>query len=86
MQASISSGHDVVPFMTRMLRSSDAAFKPLPSEMLEILRSSIDYQSLRPGAPPTWLQVAAGNESIEVVVYRAEVDGKHYIFAPNETN
>lgn len=82
--ARLSSEHDVIPFMTQMLRVGEADFRPLPADMLEVLRSSADYQSVRPGERPTWFQVAAGNDALELVIYRAETDGHHYVLAPKD--
>ena len=82
--AQVLSGHDVVPFMAQMLPAADAIFQPLPLDMLEVLRLSADYQSIRPGEQPTWLQIATDDDHVELVVYRAEVDGKHYVLAPRE--
>lgn len=44
--------HDVIPFMTQMLPASTLRLRLLPSEMLTLLKSSPDYRSVRPGAPP----------------------------------
>lgn len=72
----------MVPFMSQMLPTCEIAFQPLPVDMLEILRGSPDYKSVRPGEQPTWFQLASGDEAIELVVYRAETDGAHYVLAP----
>jgi hypothetical protein len=82
--AQISREHDVVPFMAQVLPPADAVFQPLPLDMLEVLRASPDYQSVRPGEQPTWLQIATDDVHVELIVYRAEVDGKHYVLAPRE--
>ncbi len=80
----LSSEHDIIPFISKMLTSSEMKFQAMPIAMLDILRSSPDFQSLRPGDQPTWLQVASGDNQLELVVYRAEGDGKHYVLAPNK--
>jgi hypothetical protein len=82
----VIGGHDVIPFMGQMLFASDAEFRLLPTEMLEILRASRDYKSVRPGEPPTWFQPAHANDALELIVYRAEADGNHYVLAPRERN
>lgn len=82
----VTGGHDVIPFMAQMLPASDVAFRLLPAEMLEVLRASPDYASVRPGEQPTWFQVASGDDAVELVVYRAEADGAHYVLAPRERN
>jgi hypothetical protein len=78
----LSRRHEFVPFMALMLSIHEAAFMPLPSAMLAILRSSRDYKSVQPGAAPTWFQIATENDVAELVVYRAEADGRHYVLAP----
>ncbi len=78
----LSCGHELVPFMALMLSIEEVTFKLLPSDMLAVLRSSPDYESLQPGAAPTWFQIATTNETAELVVYRAEADGQHYVLAP----
>jgi hypothetical protein len=78
----LSRGHELVPFMALMLSSEEVTFKLLPPDMLSLLRSSSDYESLQPGAAPTWFQIATTNEMVELVVYRAEADGQHYVLAP----
>ncbi len=82
----VTGGHDVIPFMAQMLPTSEVAFRPLPVEMLEVLRASPDYASVRPGEQPTWFQVASGDNAVELVIYRAEADGAHYVLAPREKN
>ncbi|WP_176593117.1 hypothetical protein [Sphingobium sp. EM0848] len=80
--AQVTSRHDVVPFLAKMLPVDGLVFQPLPPEMLEIICSSPDYQSVRPGAQPTWLQIATDDDFVELVVYRAEADGNYYILSP----
>ena len=75
-------GHDGVPFMTQMLPASTVRLRLLPPEMLKLLKSSPDYRSVRPGDPPTWFQIAAEDQQAELVVYRAEADGNHYVLSP----
>lgn len=82
----VTGGHDMIPFMAQMMPINEVAFRPLPAEMLELLRASPDYASVRPGEQPTWFQVAAGDEAVELVIYRAEADGAHYVLAPRERN
>lgn len=82
----VTGGHEVIPFMEQMLPTCDAEFRLLPTDMLEVLRASPDYKSVRPGEPPTWFQIASGNDALELIVYRAEADGNHYVLAPREKN
>lgn len=81
----VASAHDVIPFMDQLEPSAEIAFRPLPNEILKILQASPDYRSVRPGAAPTWFQVTATDSGmLELIVYRSEVDGGHYVIAPRE--
>ncbi|KQO12186.1 hypothetical protein [Sphingomonas sp. Leaf242] len=82
--AAVRAGHDVVPFMGRLLSSAETRLAPLPDDMMILLSASPDFQPLDPGASPTWFQVAAEEDrSAELVVYRARTDDRHYVVAPS---
>jgi len=50
------------------------------------LRTSSDFESVRPGEP-VWISLAAPPDAAaEIVLYRAEADGRHYIVAPVATS
>ena len=77
----LHSKHDVLPFMHDLLPVSDARLAPLPDAMMDQLRTSADFTSIRPGEP-VWLSLAAPDDAAaELVVYRAEADGRHYVIA-----
>ena len=74
--------HDVLPFLERLLPAREARLAPLPNGMMEQLRTSPDFHSIRPGEP-VWIALAASdNAAAELVLYRAEADGRHYVIAP----
>jgi hypothetical protein len=74
--------HDILPFLEQMLPVADVRLAPLPAPMMEQLRTSPDFTSIRPGEP-VWLALAApDNPAAELVLYRAEADGRHYVIAP----
>lgn len=74
--------HDVLPFMQELLPAVSTRLAPLPEAMLEQLRTSPDLRSVRPGEP-VWISLAAPPDAAaEIVLYRAEADGRHYIIAP----
>lgn len=76
--------HDVLPFFGRMLPSADTRLAPLPDAMMEQLRTSPDFTRIRPGEP-AWIMLAAPPDATaELVLYRAEGDGRHYVVAPAE--
>lgn len=79
--ARLQREHDVLPFLQQMVPSADARLAPLPEAMMDQLRTSADFTSIRPGEP-VWLSLAAPDDSsAELVLYRAEADGRHYIIA-----
>lgn len=75
----LRSEHDVLPFMQEMLPADSTR---LPDAMMEQLRTSPDLRSIRPGEP-VWISLAAPPDAAaEIVLYRAEANGGHYIIAP----
>lgn len=78
----LQSEHDVLPFLQEMLPAAGTRLAPLPDAMMEQLRTSPDLRSIRPGEP-VWISLAAPPDAAaEIVLYRAEANGGHYIIAP----
>jgi hypothetical protein len=78
----LQSEHDVLPFIQTLMSSADARLMPLPAEMMEQLKTSSDFASVRPGEP-VWISLSAPDDlTAEIVVYRAEGNGTHYVLAP----
>lgn len=78
----LRSEHDVLPFLQELHPASGTSLSPLPDAMMDQLRTSPDFASIRPGEP-VWISLAAPPDaSAEIVLYRAEADGRHYIIAP----
>lgn len=74
--------HDMLPFLGQLLPACEVRLAPLPGTMLDQLRTSPDFTSIRPGEP-VWLSLAGPeDEMAELVVYRAEVNGQHFVIAP----
>ena len=80
--ARLQSGHDMLPFMAGLYSSTSMELRRLPSDMQAIVEASQDYQEILPGHAPVWLQIASGNDAIELVVYRTLVSGEMYVMAP----
>jgi len=75
--------HDVLPFLEEMLSAAGTRLAPLPDDMMDQLRTSPDFASIRPGEP-VWISLAAPPDAAaEIVLYRAEANGRHYIVAPS---
>jgi hypothetical protein len=84
--AGIRAGHDVIPFMAKMLPAADVRLATVPDDMMLLLRGSADFQALEPGAIPTWVRVFADTadaDEAELILYRARADGRYYVVAPN---
>jgi hypothetical protein len=78
----LKRAHDVLPFLGQLLPASEVRLAPLRGPMLDQLRTSPDFTSIRPGAP-VWLSLGGPeDEMAELVVYRAEANGQHYVIAP----
>lgn len=74
--------HDFLPFLQRMLPAAETRLAPLPDAMMDQLRTSPDFASVRPGEP-VWIAIAAPpDDAAELVIYRAEANGSHYVVAP----
>lgn len=74
--------HDLLPFFEQLLPSSETRLAPLPDAMMAQLRTSVDFSSLRPGIP-VWITLSAPPDATaELVLYRAEAGGRHYVIAP----
>ena len=80
--ARLQREHDVLPFMQQILSATSVRLAALPDAMMEQLRTSPDFASIRPGEP-VWIAMSAPEDAAaEIVLYRAEADGRHYIVAP----
>ena len=82
VMARLQSGYDMLPFMAGLHPSTSMQLRPLPSDMQAIVEASPDYQEILPGHAPVWLQIASGNDAIELVVYRTLASGEMYVMAP----
>lgn len=74
--------HGVAPFLKRLHATSQMHLMPMPGDMMNIVSASPDYSQPEPGSPPVWLQIAAGNDAAELVIYRSEADSNLYVFVP----
>lgn len=79
--ADLRRHHDVMLFMNRQHSTADMELRPLPADMLAILRSTPDYSAVEAGGRPVWFQIESEEASAELVVYRA-TDGIFYVMAP----
>lgn len=73
---------ELVPCLLRLLSAEEVSWRVLPPEMLQLLCCSPDFRQPLPGAPAVTLQVSAGDQAAELVLYRATADGVVYVLAP----
>ena len=73
--------HDILPFMEQLLSADEVGLVPLPEPMMEQLETSPDFTGIAPGKL-VWVALAAPDgAAAELVIYRAEADGLHYVIA-----
>lgn len=82
VQKAMGSGHDALPFMTRMYPPEEINFSPLPEAMLALLVRSGDYTPIAPGEPPTWFDISSVEDSVTLIIYRTLSDEQFYVLAP----
>lgn len=78
----LGSGHDALPFMTKMSPPSEMKFVLLPDAMLALLVRSGDYRPIAPGEPPSWFNISSADDSVTLILYRALSDEQFYVLAP----
>jgi len=72
VMARLKAEHDVLPFMQQMGPAAEMNLRPFPPEMESILHRSGDFQTPAPGHEPVWLQIGAGDDSAELIIYRSQ--------------
>lgn len=80
--AVIAGQREIITCWRTMHLPGELHFVPLPTDMLAIITASEDYRELVAGDPPTLLEMANGNDAVELTAYRAMTDGQVYMLAP----
>lgn len=80
--AATLSGQDLLPFMQMLHPTNSMAFRPLPAEMLAILKGSQDYAPVPPGAAPVHMLVESEAGHAVLILYRSRYSGVLYVLAP----
>lgn len=77
--------HDVLPFLEQQIPASEAEFRRLPDEMVDVLATSPDFRPPALGCGPVWLQLEAeeGRHAV-VIVARPRADGELWVIAPGK--
>lgn len=75
--------HDVLPFLEQQVPASEAVFRRMPDEMVDVLAASPDFRTPAVGGGPVWLQLEAeGGGHAVVIVARTAADGELWVIAP----
>lgn len=74
-----------IPLLAQSYSTTKVAFRPMPTELLDIIRTSSDYVEIVPGENPTWIKFIVDDNVLELVVYRTFADDAFYILGPVST-
>lgn len=78
--------HDVLPFMAQQIAASEAEFRRMPDEMVDVLATSPDFRPPAAVSAPVWLQLEAdGGRHGVVIVARPAADGELWVIAPRRS-
>ncbi len=80
--AIIAKQHEIITCWRTMHLPGELHFVPLPADMWAIITASEDYRELVAGDPPTMLEIANGNDVVQLTTYRAVIDGEVYMLKP----
>jgi hypothetical protein len=73
--------YELIPWMDRLWQPQELTFRPLPDNMLDLLRASADFTMPGPGQP-TLLNLAAENGDAGMLVYLHPMSGELYAMVP----
>lgn len=83
--ALLKRSHDVLPFLEQQFEASEAEFRRMPDEMVDVLSTSPDFRPPPSGGGPVWLQLeAVGGKNGTVIVARPAADGELWVIAPRK--
>lgn len=81
--ANLKARHDVLPFMEIQFPATEAVFRRMPDEMVDLLIASPDFTPPERGGPVVWLQLEGeGDRHATLVVARPLTDGEFWVIAP----
>ena len=82
--AELRATHDVLPFMEDQIPADEAAWRPMPDEMVDVISTSQDFRAPERGGPPVWLQLSGpGGENAVMIVATPLADGELWVIARN---
>lgn len=74
-----------IPLLSARYAAGEVEFRPLPTDLLDIISASPEYVEIVPGEGPTWIKFIVDDNAFELVVYRALADDGFYILGPAPT-
>jgi hypothetical protein len=81
--ADLRRRHDTLPFLDRQISASEAVFRPLPDDMVDLLVASSDFSPPERGSTPVWTRIVSeGGRVVELVLARPAADGELWVIAP----
>jgi hypothetical protein len=79
----LRNGHDVLPFMTELIGSSEAEFVPMPESMADVFAGNGDFRAPGRGSDPIWLEIVdEAGQLFQLIVARPDADGELWVVAP----
>lgn len=82
--ATLRRTHDVLPFLEQQIPASEATFRRMPDEMVDVLSTSPDFRPPDRGDAPAWLQLEAeGGGHAVVIVTRPAADVGLWVVGPS---
>ena len=82
--ATVTRQHELVTCWSTIYLPAEMWWVPMPSEMLDVLRSSTDFSVPQAGQVPTVLLIAGEDETFELTAYRARSNGELYMLIPQK--
>lgn len=81
MHAQVRRQYEVVPFLGGTYPVDELEFRPLPADMLAIVRTSPDYEEPAAGVP-VMLMLETEEQSGGLMMLKEPVSGSMFVLAP----
>lgn len=80
--AELRRTHDVLPFMQDQIPADEAAWRPMPDEMVDVMSTSQDFRAPERGGLPVWLQLEGPQgDGAVLIVATPLADGELWVIA-----
>ena len=82
--ATVTRQYEVVRCWRTIYLPAEMWWVPMPSDMLDVLKSASDFRDPQAGQVPTVLIITGEDESFELTAYRARSNGELYMLIPQK--